>query len=117
MEKNPERFTAMDSKGATTLELNVSLLIELDDDARTELVAEIQKEWKALLHQTTLKIMSLDKKDDGLRRIASKVTSNPSLVDLNAQRDLREASEDLAPVLELVPDLEESSINSDRQVS
>lgn len=96
----------MASKDATVFELNVSLQIELDDDARTDLVAEIQKEWKLLLHQTSMKILSLNNRDDGLRSVKSRVKATPSLEELTARREARIEDEGVAPVLELVPELD-----------
>lgn len=107
----------MASKDATKLELNISLSVELDSDARLELVEEIQKEWKKLLHETSIRILKLDQRDDGLRRVATRVTANPSLVDLKAQRALNDETDGLATLLELVQDNSERDSLSDCQAS
>lgn len=107
----------MASKGATTLELNISLKIELDEYARADLVEEIHKEWKKMLHDASMRILKLDKNDDGLRTVSTRITATPTLADLKKSRILDAKDTSVTPILALVRNsVDESSPHADLEV-
>lgn len=100
----------MTSNGANSFEMKVSITVEVDTDSRLDLVEAIHKELKASASAMSIKIISIDKHDDGLRRVATKMETVPDWEKLKTHLSSR-------MIAELEPTFSEKSSTSEEYES